>query len=41
MKILPTNIEKFLTPLAIAHWIKGDGYYSNSVVICTDNFTKK
>lgn len=29
-----------LTPMAIAHWIMGDGYFSGSVLICTDNFTK-
>lgn len=41
VKRLPSNIEELLTPLAIAHWIMGDGYYSNSVMICTDNFTKQ
>lgn len=41
VKILPDNIKSMLTPLAIAHWIMGDGYYSGSVLICTDNFTKE
>lgn len=41
VKILPNNIELLLTPLAIAHWIMGDGYYSNSLMICTDNFSKE
>lgn len=40
VKKLPNNIEELLTPLAIAHWLMGDGYYSTSVLICTDNFTK-
>lgn len=41
-KILPLNIEELLTPLALAHWIMGDGYFANgSVKICTDNFTKQ
>lgn len=41
VKILPKDIENMLTPRAIAHWIMGDGYFSGSVLICTDNFTKK
>lgn len=40
VKILPKDIENMLTPMAIAHWIMGDGYFSGSVLICTDNFTK-
>ena len=41
IKILPLNIEKLLTPVGLAHWIMGDGYYSyGSVILCTDNFTK-
>ena len=40
IKVLPNNMEKLLTPLAMAHWIMGDGYYSTSIMICTDNFTK-
>ena len=40
VKILPKDIENLLTPTAIAHWIMGDGYFSGSVLICTDNFTK-
>lgn len=41
IKVLPNNIEELLTPLAIAHWIMGDGYFSGSVLICTDNFAKE
>lgn len=42
IKILPLNIEELLTPLALAHWIMGDGYFADgSVKICTDNFTKQ
>lgn len=40
IKVIPENIEHLLTPLAIAHWIMGDGYFSGSVLICTDNFTR-
>lgn len=41
IKILPLNIEELLTPVALAHWIMGDGYFTNgSIKICTDNFTK-
>lgn len=40
IKILPEDIEEKLTPIGIAHWIMGDGYYSlGSTIICTDNFT--
>lgn len=44
VKVIPVNIEKFLTPLAIAYWIAGDGTFDKSksrVIICTDNFTKE
>lgn len=42
IKVLPFNIEELLTPLALAHWIMGDGYFADgSVKICTDNFTKE
>lgn len=42
IKSLPLNIEELLTPIALAHLIKGDGYYADgSVKICTDNFTKQ
>lgn len=38
-KILPKNIEEMLTPISIAHWIMGDGYFEyNKTIICTDNF---
>ena len=31
-----------LTPLSIAHWIMGDGYFSDGTLkLCTDNFTKQ
>jgi hypothetical protein len=42
IKKLPLNIEELLTPIGLAHWIMGDGYFnSNSVTLCTDNFTKE
>ena len=42
VKIVPLNIGDLLTPLGLAHWLMGDGYWNNSaktVVLCTDNFT--
>ena len=42
IKIVPSNIGELLTPLGLAHWIMGDGYWDNhskTVVICTDSFT--
>ena len=39
---MPLNIAGILTPLSLAHWIMGDGYWDKSdktVNICTDNFT--
>jgi ubiquinol-cytochrome c reductase cytochrome b subunit len=42
IKIVPLNISEFLTPLGLAHWIMGDGYWDksqNTTDICTDNFT--
>lgn len=42
VKILPANISSSLKPIGLAHWIMGDGYFSeNTVYLCTDNFTKK
>lgn len=42
VKILPFNIKELLTPVSIAHWIMGDGYFDgNTLKLCTDNFTKE
>jgi len=42
IKVLPSNIEEILTPIGLAHWIMGDGYFADSTVkICTDNFTRE
>jgi hypothetical protein len=44
IKILPSPLILFelLTPLALAHFIMGDGAVrNNSIIICTDNFTIK
>jgi len=43
VKVLPPNIESYLSPLVLAHWIMGDGYWATSenvVILCTDSFTK-
>jgi len=43
VKVLPSNISDLLTPLAIAHWIMGDGCVlkEGGMLITTQNFTKK
>ena len=39
-KIVPLNIDKLLSPIGLAHWIMGDGYWSdNTLFLCTDSFT--
>lgn len=41
-KIVPLNIAELLTPIGLAHWLMGDGYWdksSKTISICTDNFT--
>lgn len=45
VKDVPINIEKFLTPSAIAFWYMDAGYlkwkgHSNAMVICTESFTE-
>lgn len=42
IKIVPLNIGELLTPIGLAHWIMGDGYWdkhAKTVNICTDSFT--
>jgi len=40
VKTIPENIYELLTPVALAHWIQGDGTWDHSgVVLCTDSFT--
>jgi hypothetical protein len=42
VKIVPLNIGELLTPIGLAHWIMGDGYWDShgkTIDICTDNFT--
>lgn len=40
IKKIPLNIDKLLKPRGLAHWIMGDGYWSNNtVIICTDCYT--
>jgi LAGLIDADG DNA endonuclease family/Proton-conducting membrane transporter len=42
IKILPDNISSSLKPIGLAHWIMGDGYFSEGTVyLSTDNFTKE
>jgi hypothetical protein len=41
-KKMPINLEKYLSPIAIAHWIMGDGTFDGGrhqrIIICTDCF---
>jgi len=42
IKIVPLNINELLSPIGLAHWVMGDGFWSNhdkTIFICTDNFT--
>lgn len=42
-KFVPLNIKELLTPIGLAHWLMGDGYWENqaqTIKICTDSFTK-
>ena len=43
IKVLPHNIYDLITPISIAHWLMGDGFYDNQskvINFCTDNFSK-
>ena len=41
-KIVPLNIADLLTAKGLAHWLMGDGYWSEGTLfICTDNFNSK
>ena len=42
IKVLPLSIFQYITPLCLAYWIMGDGYFdkdSKTVFLCTENFT--
>jgi hypothetical protein len=42
IKIVPLNISELLTPIGLAHWLMGDGYWNShgkTMEICTDNLT--
>lgn len=39
-KVIPDDIYNLLDPVALAHWIQGDGAFSTSgLVFCTDSFS--
>lgn len=39
VKVIPHNIYDLLTPIALAHWICGDGSAKpHGLVICTDSY---
>ena len=38
--MVPNNIYELLTPVALAHWIMGDGsHLSQGIQLCTDSFS--
>lgn len=40
VKLVPDSIFEYLTPIALAHWIMGDGAKLNKgLVLCTDSFS--
>jgi LAGLIDADG DNA endonuclease family len=40
VKVIPAIIFDLLTPVALAHWIMGDGSYKQGgLIICTDSFS--
>lgn len=41
VKTVPANIVEYLDPVALAHWIQGDGEFKSSggLVLCTNSFT--
>ena len=40
IKVIPYNIYDILTPVALAHWIMGDGAKRNKgLVLCTDSYS--
>lgn len=42
VKIIPSDIYNLLTPIALAHWIMGDGFKDgNGLVLCTNFYTIK
>jgi hypothetical protein len=44
VKVIPSNIDTLLTPLAIAYWIAGDGHFNNqqgALFMYTNSFTVK
>nr|YP_004733526.1 orf6 [Candida frijolesensis]ADK72539.1 orf6 [Candida frijolesensis] len=38
IKTLPDPLD--ISPIALGHWLMGDGSYNNAVILCTDIFTK-
>lgn len=39
IKGIPVNIYHYLTPVALAHWIMGDGTWVGcGVILCTDSY---
>jgi len=41
VKTINNSIYDDLTPIALAHWIMGDGTFNTSVIFCTDSFSLK
>ncbi len=42
IKIIKPSIYFYITPIALAHWIMGDGTFTGkSLLLCTDSFSIK
>ena len=40
VKVIPSNIYDLLTPVALAHWIAGDGsVQAHGLILCTDSYS--
>nr|QBM09642.1 hypothetical protein [Dactylella sp.] len=42
IKVIPSNLEDLLTPIGLAHFIMGDGYYDTvkqTIYLCTENYS--
>jgi LAGLIDADG DNA endonuclease family len=42
VKMVPSDIDQFLDPVALAYWYMDDGHFyqaNKSIILCTDNFT--
>lgn len=39
LRLIPEKTAELFTPIALAHWIMGDGLkYGNGLILCTDSY---